>query len=202
MTREAMAMKTTAAAMFLGLMLAGPSGDVFAQTFRIETQRGALTAEAGQRHVDLTFSSGQLAATRESSQSPSEVIEIQSPGGPVNAQTSVQRYDIEFPSGTDPGDIVTVYEPVSGFVWWRFELLNSSAMTGSAARLKTTNRFYLTGNKLVAFRMNEPLLLIRESTQRVTRLQDATSKALSDIAAKRSEILRGTVQWFTEVDLS
>ncbi len=143
-----------------------------------------------------------LATTCESSQTSSGVIQIRSPRGPVIANVSVQRYDIAFPNRTRPADILTVYEPNSSLCWWRFGLLNSTDTAGSIESLNDTYTLYLTNDKLVAFRMDAPLLRIRESTQRATSLQDATSKALSDIAAKRSEILRGTVQWFTEVDLS
>jgi hypothetical protein len=134
-------------------------------------------------------------------QTPSEIVQVQTPRGPVAAQVGVHRADIAFPSRTQPAAIVTAYEPVSGLFWWIFTYIDSASPTAGFKGLESAFKLYLVNDRLVGFRTRLPSLAIRESSQHATGLQDAMNKAAAVVAEKEAEIRRGTVRWYTSVDL-
>jgi hypothetical protein len=68
-------------------------------------------------------------------QKPSEIIQVQTPDGPVDAQVGVQRADIAFTARTQTAAIVTAYEPRSGLFWWTFTYIDSASSTAGVKGL-------------------------------------------------------------------
>ena len=146
--------------------------------------------------------SNEIAQPVRTGQMHSEELRVETVGGPVAAQAAERKADVQFPSGkTDSGFLVGVYEPKSGLFWWRYEMGNPSVPTGAVERLKARSKFYLADSRLVSLVMNARFLDVRESTERVSGLQDGMDKAAQSLNATLREIDSGTKEWFTRIDL-
>jgi hypothetical protein len=133
----------------------------------------------------------------------SDQIYIDAATGPRSAIIAEQEADLQLSNGrTEAGYIVGVHDATSGLFWWRFEVANPTAAGGAIADVKERSRFFLTNSKIVSFFVAGGLLNVRESTERVSRLQDGMSNAVASLNASIREIEAGTKRWFTRVDLS
>ncbi len=142
--------------------------------------------------------------TMKSSLQTGEVQALSARGQAATLPVKAFRVSTPRPDGAaEQYQLGVVYDAASKLFWWKYELINPSAMDTFVQRLKDQAKPFITPDRIVCFSMgSSPTLFVRESTARADSLDAAVSKATAEFSAQLPAIADGSAQPAQRVDLA
>ena len=124
-----------------------------------------------------------------------EPTEVMSAGGAVPAEIAEQWIDFDLPGGyRDEAFMIGVFVPSTGQFWWTLQIHEEGLRYNRIEQLTKFARIYQLRDKLVSFRVSGSSLLVRESSDRVTSLEDGFQRALAVVNANLPPLTRPALQ--------
>ena len=132
-----------------------------------------------------------------------QTLQVNKNGQPVQLQ--LRQMQVMVPTGRaemQRGDVIMLYEPGSGEFWWRYQNSLSDASEGIADRFLEGFVLSLTDDRIVGFKLDSPVLWVRNATEQHSSLDEGQASVLATLARSQADIASGGLNWFQQVNLT